>query len=233
MEPGFRGYIQRSPPRFREIVKTFSSWPMGLNVAPRGEGGEPLVQPFFQRDGVTIYNGDCRNVLRSLPPGSIHTVVTSPPYWGLRDYGVAGQLGLEHVPDCLGWATRNKRSVWTIPTRSYSGAHFAVFPPDLIRPCLLAGTSAEGCCAECGTPHRRVIEKKRIATRSQHEDYRTIREDDRQSRSQAACDINCAPRGGSRDAAASKTNRWSRASCSIRFWAAAEQRPWPSSWAAG
>lgn len=32
-------------------------------------------------------------------------VITSPPYWGLRDYGVAGQLGLEPEPDCLGWAT--------------------------------------------------------------------------------------------------------------------------------
>ena len=309
-----------------------------------------MLEPFFQRDGVTIYNGDCHDVLRTLPAGCVHTVVTSPPYYGLRDYGVAGQLGLEKLPDCLGWATgnpcgdcyvcgltnvfrevrrvlrddgtlwlnigdtyagywgdnyahkpfgpdrtpdastppnkpsldfrhssikpkdmlgipwrvafslqadgyflrasviwakpngmpesvldrptksheyvlllsksdkyfydaeaikeplakpngqrttqhydtskrgprdggnkgldalanrmrsgehttRNKRSVWTIPTRSYAGAHFAVFPPDLIQPCLLAGTSAEGCCAECGTPHRRVIEKERIATR--------------------------------------------------------------------
>lgn len=34
---------------------------------------------------------------------------------------------------------RNKRSVWTVPTRPYKGAHFATFPPDLIRPCILAG----------------------------------------------------------------------------------------------
>ncbi len=36
---------------------------------------------------------------------SVHCVVTSPPYWALRDYGVDGQLGLEPTPDCLGWAT--------------------------------------------------------------------------------------------------------------------------------
>lgn len=36
--------------------------------------------------------------------------------------------------------TRNRRSVWTIPTRPYSGAHFAVFPPALIEPCILAGS---------------------------------------------------------------------------------------------
>lgn len=44
---------------------------------------------------VTIRHGDCREVLRTLPDESVHCVVTSPPYWGLRDYGVAGQLGLE------------------------------------------------------------------------------------------------------------------------------------------
>lgn len=42
-----------------------------------------------------------------LADASVHCVVTSPPYWGLRDYGVAGQLGLEKSMDCLGWATGN------------------------------------------------------------------------------------------------------------------------------
>ncbi len=35
---------------------------------------------------------------------------------------------------------RNRRSVWSVPTRPYKGAHFATFPPDLIRPCILAGS---------------------------------------------------------------------------------------------
>ncbi|MDN8612763.1 DNA-methyltransferase [Variovorax ginsengisoli] len=39
---------------------------------------------------------------------------------------------------------RNRRSVWTVPTASYSGAHFAVFPPALIEPCILAGAPAGG-----------------------------------------------------------------------------------------
>lgn len=42
--------------------------------------------------------GDCRESLRSLPDQSVHCVVTSPPYFGLRDYGVEGQLGLEPTP---------------------------------------------------------------------------------------------------------------------------------------
>ena len=54
--------------------------------------------------------------------------------------------------------SRNKRSVWTVTTKPYSGAHFATFPPDLIEPCILAGTSAYGCCAKCGAPWARVVE---------------------------------------------------------------------------
>ena len=47
----------------------------------------------------TIIHGDALVVLRSLPDESVQCCVTSPPYWGLRDYGVAGQLGLEKTPE--------------------------------------------------------------------------------------------------------------------------------------
>ena len=46
-----------------------------------------------------ILEGDCRDLLDTLEPGSVQTCVTSPPYFGLRDYGVDGQLGLEATPD--------------------------------------------------------------------------------------------------------------------------------------
>lgn len=230
---------------------------------------------------VKILPGDCMKTLRSIEPKSVNTCVTSPPYWGLRDYGGDGQLGLEDRPqqyvDNLlevfrevrrvlrddgtvwlnlgdsyqlnkqmvgtpwrvafalqedGWylrqdiiwhkpnpmpesvqdrctkaheyifllsknssyyydfdsikekaiyagaeittgpksmskrqATgrnikpsgnalndvitvaqyRNKRSVWTVTTKPYKGAHFATYPPELIRPCIMAG------CPEGGT----------------------------------------------------------------------------------
>jgi hypothetical protein len=42
--------------------------------------------------------GDVREKLADLPDESVHCVVTSPPYFGLRDYGVAGQIGLEPTP---------------------------------------------------------------------------------------------------------------------------------------
>jgi len=47
---------------------------------------------------VRIIIGDCRQRLRDLPDSSIHCCVTSPPYFGLRDYGVVGQIGLEKSP---------------------------------------------------------------------------------------------------------------------------------------
>ena len=271
-------------------------------------------------DKLTILNGDCREVLKTLPDASVQCCVTSPPYWGLRDYGNDRQIGLEQTPeeyvaqmvevfrevrrvlrddgvlflnlgdsyssaggarpngssdgqlgrgdppsegsrkpvrkpkDLIGvpwlvafalqadgwwlrqdivWAKpnpmpesvtdrctkaheyvflltkseryfydaeavkesattrpcgntrptkaartgdemhrttanlhsieakqdRNRRSVWTISTKPYAGAHFAVMPPDLVEPCIKAGTSEEGCCPACGTPWERVVEK--------------------------------------------------------------------------
>lgn len=50
---------------------------------------------------VRVLQGDCRVVLASLPAESVHCCVTSPPYYGLRDYGVAGQIGLEPTPDAF------------------------------------------------------------------------------------------------------------------------------------
>jgi DNA modification methylase len=272
---------------------------------------------------IKIFVGDCRDVLKTLPENSVHCCVTSPPYYGLRNYGVDGQLGLEETPDeyvanlvevfrdvrrvlrgdgCAwvnlgdsyagqggyrdygsydngtgrqynsgmrpgggnlkpkdlvgipwrvafalqadGWwlrsdiiwhkpncmpesvtdrptkaheyvfllsksaryfydadavkennanpsrrdytpgrgrqiskdfrrssgdnhrglwscdvAGRNKRTVWTIATHPFPGAHFATFPPALIEPMIKAGTSERGCCPRCGAPWERVVEK--------------------------------------------------------------------------
>lgn len=47
---------------------------------------------------VRIVNADVLAGLAELPDESVHCVVTSPPYWGLRDYGVDGQIGLEATP---------------------------------------------------------------------------------------------------------------------------------------
>lgn len=61
--------------------------------------------------------------------------------------------------------TRNPRSVWTISSEPFKGSHFATFPGELARRCIVAGTSAKGCCPACGSQWAPVVESERVATR--------------------------------------------------------------------
>ena len=84
--------------------------------------------------------------------------------WGTRDRtngkyhnqgtGIQPHSGLEKS-----YTMANKRSVWTVTTKPYKGAHFATFPPNLIEPCILAGSSEKGHCPECGEKWIRQVEK--------------------------------------------------------------------------
>jgi len=64
----------------------------------------------------------------------------------------------------------NRRSVWTITTKPFRGAHFATMPPDLAETCIKAGTSKGGCCPYCGSPWQRVTERTKL-TRKRPNDY--------------------------------------------------------------
>jgi DNA modification methylase len=55
-------------------------------------------EPYFADESVTLWHGDSLEVLRTLPDRSVDCCVTSPPYFGLRDYGEPGQYGLESSP---------------------------------------------------------------------------------------------------------------------------------------
>lgn len=86
----------------------------------------------------------------------------------------------EHDLGAAGWTTgrSNKRSVWTVSSNGYEGAHFAVFPPKLIEPIIRAGTSEKGCCAECAAPWRRVLDRsgaQKIDGPSENERDRSFR----------------------------------------------------------
>ena len=48
---------------------------------------------------IKILQGNCLDKLKELPDQSINTCITSPPYWGLRDYGEDKQLGMEDTPE--------------------------------------------------------------------------------------------------------------------------------------
>ena len=149
---------------------------------------------------VRILVGDVREQLATLVDESVHCIVTSPPYWGLRDYktepvdwpaidyqpmsgvpcrveipAMACSLGLEPTPEAFighmvlvfrelwrvlradgtAWVNmdaalalrvlwRNKRSVWTMVTKGFKGAHFATFPPELPETCIKAGCPIGG-----------------------------------------------------------------------------------------
>jgi DNA modification methylase len=64
-------------------------------------------------------------------------------------------------------AASGKDDTWRVATKPYTGAHFAAFPEDLVRPMILAGTSAKGVCPTCGDPWARVIEKGGVDTLTQ------------------------------------------------------------------
>lgn len=71
---------------------------------------------------------------------------------------------------------RNKRTVWTVATKPYSEAHFATFPPALIEPCILAGTSEKGVCPECGKPWERQVEKTKYEPKTVEPGIRRVDE---------------------------------------------------------
>lgn len=82
--------------------------------------------------------------------------------------------------------TRNKRSVWTVSTKPFKDAHFATFPEDLIMPCIMAGTSAQGCCAVCGAPLARLTETQY----KKHENWYGDKQEVRNSRGKAGTAYN-------------------------------------------
>lgn len=75
-------------------------------------------------------------------------VINNPPNSALRDSTSVPRID----------SGRNRRTVWTIATSPFPGAHFATFPPALVEPCILAGSSPQA-CPVCGAPWQRVIDK--------------------------------------------------------------------------
>lgn len=63
---------------------------------------------------------------------------------------------------CLPVSTRNQRNVWHLGPEPYAEAHFATFPTEIPRRAIKAGTSEKGCCAACGAPWVRVVERSGV-----------------------------------------------------------------------
>jgi DNA modification methylase len=90
------------------------------------------------------------------------TVSEHEAKWRNTKHGWGG--GVSHTGEGSGRkfgadaSKRNRRSVWTITTQPFKGAHFAVMPAKLVEPCILAGSSAKS-CEHCGKCYERQTEK--------------------------------------------------------------------------
>lgn len=97
---------------------------------------------------------------RAQPTREMKTVRPNDTAWHDNRYA-PGASGYGVNP-----AGRSCRNVWTIATHPYSEAHFATFPPELAERCIKAGTSERGCCAQCGAPWARELERKHYGDKS-------------------------------------------------------------------
>jgi DNA modification methylase len=79
-------------------IGTLVASPPRPAITREGRAMTTSPREFFACSDVTIWQGDSREAWRHLPEHSVDAVVTSPPYFGLRDYGVDGQVGLEDNP---------------------------------------------------------------------------------------------------------------------------------------
>ena len=91
---------------------------------------------------------------------------------GFIDYTTGGHNrdGLAAMSQRPVAPTRNLRTVWTIATKPFKGAHFATFPPELAQRCIVAGTSAKGQCPACGAPWERVTARGALAGEARIQD---------------------------------------------------------------
>jgi len=67
----------------------------------------------------------------------------------------------------------NPRNVWLINTKPFKGAHYAVFPPELVRLPILAGTSEKGHCPKCGARWERALERADKRHWTERNDYKS------------------------------------------------------------
>lgn len=83
--------------RAQRQVLPFAECPVDLVKTPNREFLHELFRPEATRSALLL--GDARTLLQQMPGGVFQAVVTSPPYWSLRDYSIRGQIGLEESLD--------------------------------------------------------------------------------------------------------------------------------------
>ena len=111
-------------------------------------------------------NAQARQKARLMERGAIcvQQEVGGYHFVGPRDGKGRNSIGKGEQTLSMNPAGRNIRSVWTIATTPFSGAHFATMPPDLVEPCIKAGSSERGACPQCQAPWERVVEIGKVTS---------------------------------------------------------------------
>lgn len=135
----------------RQDVIWHKPGPMPESVRNRCSKAHEYVFLFAKAKG---YFYDAEAIREEVSPHNTGVVSVAPHGDHVKDTGHRTQEKRTYDRIC----GANKRSVWTVSSQGYPGAHFATFPEKLITPMILAGTSAYGACAECGAPWRRKVE---------------------------------------------------------------------------
>lgn len=125
---------------------------------------EPIKESSLKRLGRAI--GDDRKDSDGYPGQPPHSITRPRPnmkavkFGGEKadGYGTRLHSGNEWDPEMGRGA--NKKSVWTLATKGYPGAHYAVWPDELVTPMIKAGASKYGCCPDCLAPWERVLERR-------------------------------------------------------------------------
>jgi DNA modification methylase len=148
-----KGWIVRS-----EIVwaKT-SAMPESVRDRPTS-AWEPIWM--FSKQARYFYDGEAVRQPRMEPGRPTDGFRTGGAYVEQRGSQDNGVRNVAYASNGDTPTSANLRNVWTLGPAPFADAHFATFPPEIPRRCILAGTSEKGACPACGAPWVRVVERE-------------------------------------------------------------------------
>lgn len=137
---------------------------------------EPIKESSKARLGRGI--GDSHKNINGAPgqtPHSMNQPRLNVKFGGSKadGYGTRIHSGNDWQPPEEG-AMANRRSVWSIATQNYPGSHYAAWPEKLVELMVLAGSSEYGCCSDCGSPYRRIIDREPQYDKSKRQDRNQV-----------------------------------------------------------
>lgn len=163
---------------FREVKRVLrNDGTLWLNIGDTYEDGQLLGLPWIvarclQQDGWILRQDIIWSKKSPMPESTTTRCTRSHEYVFMFAKSQAYFYDAEAIkePSESSPSGKNRRSVWSIGSTPYAGAHFATMPTTLAEYCIAAGTSERGCCDYCGSPFKREVEKVKIL-RSRPNEY--------------------------------------------------------------